>query len=65
MKRRQFLRGAGVGLAGTAVAAPALAQAQPQIRWRMASSFPKSLDTLFGSAEQIASRVSKMTDGRF
>ena len=65
MKRRQFLRGAGVGLAGTAVAAPALAQAQPRIRWRMASSFPKSLDTLFGSAEQIASRVSKMTDGRF
>jgi TRAP-type mannitol/chloroaromatic compound transport system substrate-binding protein len=67
MKRRQFLRGAGAGLAATAVAAPALAQtkAQPQIRWRMASSFPKSLDALYGNADQMASRVAKMTDGRF
>lgn len=67
MKRRHFLTRAGAGLAATAVAAPALAQpkSQPQIRWRMASSFPKSLDALYGSADQIASRVSKMTDGRF
>ncbi|MDH5534629.1 MAG: TRAP transporter substrate-binding protein [Betaproteobacteria bacterium] len=65
MKRRQFLSGAGAGLAATAVAAPVATQAQPQIRWRMASSFPKSLDTLFGSAEQLASRVAKLTDGKF
>lgn len=65
MKRRQFLQGAGVGLAASAVTAPALAQSQPQIRWRMASSFPKSLDALYGSAEQLAGRVSKMTDGGF
>jgi TRAP-type mannitol/chloroaromatic compound transport system substrate-binding protein len=31
----------------------------------MASSFPKSLDTLYGTAEQIGARVSKLTDGRF
>ncbi|MBI4195490.1 MAG: TRAP transporter substrate-binding protein [Betaproteobacteria bacterium] len=65
MKRRQFLKRAGAGLAGTAVAMPALAQSQPQIRWRMASSFPKSLDTLHGSAEQLASRVARLTDGKF
>jgi TRAP-type mannitol/chloroaromatic compound transport system substrate-binding protein len=65
MKRRQFLRNAGAGLAATAVSAPVAAQSQPQIRWRMASSFPKSLDTLFGSAEQLASRVAKLTEGRF
>jgi len=65
MKRRQFLKQAGLGLAAGGVAAPAIAQSLPQIRWRMASSFPKSLDTLYGTAEQIGSRVSRMTDGRF
>ena len=65
MKRRSFLRQAGAGLVAGAVAAPALAQSQPQIRWRMASSFPKTLDTLYGTAEMLAQRVAKMTDGRF
>ena len=65
MKRRDFIRGAGLGIAGSAVAAPAIAQTQPQIRWRMASSFPKSLDTLYGTAEQLVSRVSRLTEGRF
>lgn len=63
MKRRDFLTSAGLGMA--AGAAPALAQSAPQIRWRMASSFPKSLDTLYGTAEQIAQRVSRVTDGKF
>jgi TRAP-type mannitol/chloroaromatic compound transport system substrate-binding protein len=65
MKRRDFLTKAGAGLAVGAAAAPALAQSAPQIRWRMASSFPKSLDTLYGTAEQIATRVSHLTDGKF
>ena len=65
MKRRQFLTRAGIGLAAGTVAAPALAQPTPQIRWRMTSSFPKSLDTLYGTAEQIADRVAKITEGRF
>jgi TRAP-type mannitol/chloroaromatic compound transport system substrate-binding protein len=65
MKRRDFLTKAGAGLAAGAAAAPALAQSAPQIRWRMASSFPKSLDTLYGTAEQIATRVSHLTDGKF
>ena len=63
MQRRQFLKNAGASIAGGAIAAPAYAQAQ--IRWRMASSFPKSLDTLYGTAEQLATRVSRLTDGRF
>ena len=65
MKRRAFLQRAAAGLAAGAAAAPAIAQSLPPFKWRMASSFPKSLDTLFGSAEQLASRVSKMTEGKF
>jgi TRAP-type mannitol/chloroaromatic compound transport system substrate-binding protein len=65
MKRRQFLQAAAVGTAATAVAAPAIAQSAPTIRWRMTSGFPKSLDTIFGTADVIAKYVSEMTDGRF
>jgi TRAP-type mannitol/chloroaromatic compound transport system substrate-binding protein len=65
MKRRDFVTGAGLGLAASAVPARAQSQSQPQIRWRMASSFPKSLDTLYGTAEQLAGRVSRLTEGRF
>jgi TRAP-type mannitol/chloroaromatic compound transport system substrate-binding protein len=65
MKRRSFIGKLGAGLAGGAVAAPAIAQSQPSIQWRMASSFPKALDTLFGTAEMISKRVADLTDGRF
>ncbi|HYD71334.1 TRAP transporter substrate-binding protein, partial [Azospirillum sp.] len=65
MKRRAFLASAGAGLAATTVAAPAIAQSQPEVRWRLASSFPKSTDILFGTSESIAKRVSEATDGKF
>jgi TRAP-type mannitol/chloroaromatic compound transport system substrate-binding protein len=65
MKRRLFLKSAGLGLAAGAVAAPAIAQSNPELRWRLASSFPKSLDTLFGTAEFLAKRVADATDSKF
>jgi len=71
MKRREFLKNAGVGAAaGAGLVTVAQARAQqasglPSIQWRMAASWPKSLDTLFGGLEQISKRVSDMTEGRF
>ena len=65
MKRRQFLKGAGIAAATTAVAAPAIAQSTPEIRWRCTSSFPKSLDIIYGTAETFAKAVADSTDNRF
>ncbi len=65
MKRRQFLKGAAVAGAATAIAAPAVAQSMPSLRWRLTSGFPKSLDTIYGASETIAKYVREMTDGRF
>ncbi len=65
MKRRLFLTAAGVGAAASTVAAPAIAQSSPEIKWRLASSFPKSLDTLFGVTEYLAKRVAEATDNKF
>src|SRR3954466_192405 len=65
MKRRSFLKQAAAGVAVGAIAAPAIAQSQPTINWRMAASWPKSLDTLYGGAELIGKRVSEATGGKF
>ena len=65
MQRRKFLKSAGIGAAATTFAAPAIAQSMPDIRWRCVSSFPKSLDTLFGAAETMSKAVSDATDGKF
>ena len=65
MKRRAFLKKSALGLAAGTIAAPAIAQSQPAVQWRLAASWPKSLDTIFGGAELIAKRVGEMTDGKF
>ena len=65
MHRRNFIKAAGLAAGAGTVAAPALAQSQPKVTWRLASSYPKSLDTLYGCSAQIAKRVAEMTDGAF
>src|SRR3954469_5736892 len=65
MERRSFLKKAAAGVAAGTVAAPAIAQSQPTITWRMPTSWSKSLDTLFGGAEYVCKRVGELTDGKF
>jgi TRAP-type mannitol/chloroaromatic compound transport system substrate-binding protein len=62
MSRRTFLTGVAAA-AATGLAAPAVAQTSAQVRWRLTSSFPKSLDALFLTAEQMAARVAETTGG--
>ena len=64
MDRRSLIKNAGIaGVLATGIA-PAV-HAQAAIRWRLASSFPKSLDTLYGGAETFAKAVSAMSGGKF
>jgi TRAP-type mannitol/chloroaromatic compound transport system substrate-binding protein len=65
MKRREFLKATGLGLAGSAIAAPAIAQSMPEIKWRCTTSWPKSLDTIYGGVETFAKAVAEATDNRF
>jgi TRAP-type mannitol/chloroaromatic compound transport system substrate-binding protein len=65
MKRRQFIHAATAGLAAAAIARPAVAQSMPEVRWRCTSSFPKSLDTLYGASEVFARAVAEATDNKF
>ena len=65
VKRRTFLKAAGIGATAAAVASPAIAQTVPAVTWRLQSSYPKSLDTLFGACVFLADAVSELTEGKF
>ena len=69
MDRRSFITKAGLAGAGaaaaTTLAAPAIAQSNPKVTWRLTSSFPKGLDTIYGGAETFSKYLSEATDGNF
>ena len=70
MDRRSFIRkagttGVGAAAAAATLAAPAIAQSNPKVTWRLTSSFPKSLDTIYGGAEVFSKMLSEATDGNF
>jgi TRAP-type mannitol/chloroaromatic compound transport system substrate-binding protein len=78
MKRREIINYIAVG-SGTAfgVAAcgpgstPTDAQSEagspalPSVEWRMATSWPQALDTIYGGAQAVSDRVKALTNGRF
>ena len=65
MQRRSFIHKTGLAGVLAAGAAPAIVHAQANIRWRIASSFPRSLDTIFGGAEVFAKKIGEMSGGKF
>ena len=66
MDRRKFISSASATAAATvALAAPAIAQSAPELKWRMTSSFPKALDTIYGAAETFSRFVAEATDNKF
>ena len=64
MDRRSIIKHAGMAGVLAAGVAPAV-HAQAAIRWRLASSFPKSLDTIYGGGETFARKVTEMSGGKF
>jgi TRAP-type mannitol/chloroaromatic compound transport system substrate-binding protein len=68
VSRRHLVAGAAATAAtatASALPKPAIAQGMPELKWRLTSSFPKSLDTIYGAGEVFAKAVSDMTDGKF
>lgn len=65
LERRRFIQTAGLGAAAAVVAKPAIGQSLPEVKWRLTSSFPKSLDVLYGGARVFAEAVAEATNGKF
>ncbi|XAH22317.1 TRAP transporter substrate-binding protein [Xylophilus sp. GW821-FHT01B05] len=65
MDRRSIIKHAGIAGVLAAGAAPAAHAQAASVRWRLASSFPKPLDTIYGGAEVFAKKVGELTGGKF
>src|SRR5437660_3770345 len=65
MNRRKLLRAASLAAASTAISAPAIAQSAPTLRWRLTTSFPKTLDTLYGACEMFSKAIADLSEQKF
>jgi TRAP-type mannitol/chloroaromatic compound transport system substrate-binding protein len=66
MKRRDFLKKAGVGaaaVAATTVNAPAV-MAKKTYNWKMVTTWPPKLPVLQDGCERLAKRIGELSDGR-
>src|SRR5258706_1607527 len=65
MNRRKLLKAVTLAAASGAISAPAIAQSTPALRWRLATTFPKSLDTLYGACEMFSRAIAELSDQKF
>ncbi|NNF06493.1 MAG: twin-arginine translocation signal domain-containing protein, partial [Candidatus Eisenbacteria bacterium] len=78
MDRREFLKNSAIAATVGATTGPLVACSQnneqgdspnvvtqPNVQWRLASSFPRGLDTIYGAAEVLSERVEAMSGGKF
>jgi TRAP-type mannitol/chloroaromatic compound transport system substrate-binding protein len=65
VNRRKLLKAATLAAASTTVAAPATAQSAPAVRWRLTTTFPKTLDTLYGACAMLSKAVADLSDQKF
>lgn len=65
MKRRNFLTATAAAASAGLMAAPSVSRAQDVVRWRMSTSWPNTLDVMYGSAELLSERVKELSGGRF
>ncbi len=66
MKRREFLKNAGIGglAAGSAVSMPTLAAAKAEFKWKMVTAWPKNFPGLGSNANLLAKMITEMSGGR-
>ncbi len=67
MQRRSFLKKAGLGAVAStaAIAAPAIAQSNPKVNWKLTSTYGPATPALFSTAQSFCKMVEEASDGNF
>ncbi len=66
MKRREFIKkgGAGALVLGTGLGVSGVAQARPEFKWKMVTTWPKNFPGLGTGANHLAALINEMSGGR-
>jgi TRAP-type mannitol/chloroaromatic compound transport system substrate-binding protein len=65
LNRRALIGGLTAAGGAVSIASPAIAQTNPEIKWRMPMFVPKSVDSVVDAANDLVKRISDATDGKF